>query len=69
MQLETYLQDNDITLSRFAETIGVANAKVVQRYVKGERTPIRDIMARIVAATGGAVTPNDFFDAAGGEAE
>jgi transcriptional regulator with XRE-family HTH domain len=60
MQLRQYLADHDITMPVFAERIGVTT-QAVYRYVNGERTPRRDVMERIRAATRGAVQPNDFF--------
>ena len=66
MNLESYLRERELTLSDFARTL-LVTPEAVRRYVSGERLPTREIMARIVAATGGAVTPNDFFESAGGE--
>lgn len=34
----------------------------VRRYCRGERIPARDKMENIWRATGGAVTPNDFYE-------
>lgn len=61
MTLSEYLRQHDLTAASFAERIGVATMTVC-RYAKGQRIPRRAIMARIVAATGGAVGPQDFFD-------
>ena len=61
MQIATYLRDRKLTLAAFASQIGV-HPRAVHRYVHGRRTPEREIMRRIVDATNGAVTPNDFFD-------
>lgn len=67
MQLRDYLLSANETYAGFARRIGVSNAKVVARYAKGERIPDRLVMPRIVAATAGAVQPNDFFDAPAAE--
>lgn len=63
MELKTYLLQQGMTLSAFAEEIGVRTPSV-SRYATGARIPRPAIMARIVAATGGAVTAQDFFDQA-----
>lgn len=45
----------------FAEQIGVTPISL-SRYFSGVRKPSAEIMERIHRATGGAVTPNDFFN-------
>lgn len=60
MILSRYLERKKLSPSAFAETIGVKR-QTVHRYLNGERTPWPDVMARITAATGGAVTANDFM--------
>lgn len=60
MQLRQYLADRNIPIAVFADQIGVS-FQAVHRYLTGERLPRRDVMERIKAATGGLVTPNDFF--------
>lgn len=61
MDLRDYLQDQGLSLGEFARRIKVRNARTVQRYVKGLRTPTGPVMARIVEETGGKVMPNDFL--------
>jgi transcriptional regulator with XRE-family HTH domain len=63
MELRQYLCLRDITVTDFAGAIGVS-VQSVHRYLNGERIPKREVMARIAAATGGKVTPNDFFASA-----
>lgn len=60
MQLTSYLETNNLTDAQFAETIGVDRSSV-SRMRRGLHIPNRDVMQRIVDATCGAVTPNDFF--------
>ena len=48
--------------AEFARRIGVTNESV-RRYAHGQRFPRPEIMRRIMAATDGAVGPNDFLDA------
>lgn len=60
MKLHLYLSENKITEAAFAEAIGVTRISVA-RYKAG-RVPEAEVMDRIIEATSGAVTPNDFFD-------
>ena len=62
MQLKDFLKDAKIGYTEFAKRIDVANARTVQRYADGKRTPSREIMQRIIDETDGKVTPNDFHD-------
>lgn len=62
MKLSQYLDINEITLSAFADAVGVANPSVVQKWAKQTRVPKPALMRRIFLVTGGAVQPNDFFD-------
>lgn len=61
MKLSDYLTAHAVTYSGFAAAIGVANAKVVERYAKQQRIPRPEIMRKIVGATGGAVRADDFY--------
>jgi len=49
-----------LTNGEFGRRINVA-AETVRRYRAGERWPDREQMQSIVAATDGAVRPNDFL--------
>ncbi|MGH6926947.1 MAG: molecular chaperone TorD family protein, partial [Dongiaceae bacterium] len=74
MRLQEYLDNKNITASQFANQIGRA-VSTVTRIANGQATPEPETMAKIVAATGGAVQPNDLFfsamhfDGEGGPAE
>jgi transcriptional regulator with XRE-family HTH domain len=61
MTLRDYLDREGLTLAAFAKRIGTDHARTVERYAKGLTIPDRQMMPRIVDATGGQVTPNDFF--------
>lgn len=61
MKLGNWLRENDQTMAAFAARVGVSNASVIAKYVNGHRIPKPEIMRRIEIATGGQVTPNDFF--------
>ena len=61
MKLSDYLEQHEISISAFAETIGTTHASV-SRYASGDRCPNREAMRRIIEATGGKVQPNDFYD-------
>ncbi len=60
MKLDAYLATHNITHDAFAAAIGTSRAAVT-RYVTGDRVPSRSVMPRIVQATSGAVTANDFM--------
>ena len=62
MTLAEYMRKHDLTLAKFAGQIDVS-VEAVRRYRLGKRTPRREHMARIKAATGGAVTADDFLAA------
>lgn len=61
MKLASWLASKEMTPAEFGRIIGLPQP-TVHRYANGQRIPERDTMAKIVAATGGEVTPNDFYD-------
>ncbi len=61
MKLGRYLRSKGIEPDDFAFELDVA-CETVRRYVAGTRVPVPTVMRRIVTLTGGAVTPNDFYD-------
>ena len=61
MKLATYLSEHNMSGASLAARVGVSR-QAMARYVAGDRIPVREIMTRIVAVTGGAVTPADFYD-------
>jgi len=63
MTLAQWLRRTAVSQADFARMIGVTQATVC-RYVAGTRIPRRAIMARIEHATGGQVTPADFYGGA-----
>lgn len=60
MNLRRYLTVSGISEAAFGAQIGVSQA-AVNRYVRRARIPTPQIMARIVEATDGQVTANDFY--------
>lgn len=60
MILVEYLTKNKIDRGEFAAGIGVTRA-ALNFWISGVRTPRQEQMQAIVAATHGAVTPNDFL--------
>lgn len=62
MKLAAYLEANGLTHGAFARLIGACNARTIQRYTVHNRVPSGPMIARIVAATDGAVQPTDFID-------
>jgi hypothetical protein len=62
MKLSAFLESRKINPAAFAAGTGLAR-QAVHRYIAGERIPDKSAMAKIVAATEGEVTPNDFYGA------
>lgn len=60
MTLHDYIRQHGLTPLDFAERVG-ASEHGVAKWVRGERIPGRAMMQRIIKATGGEVTPNDFY--------
>lgn len=58
--LASYLEGAAETPEQFAERAGIGNA-TVRRLLHGTTTPNQKTGKAILAATGGRVTPNDFF--------
>jgi DNA-binding transcriptional regulator YiaG len=62
MQLKTYLSDKEMSVADFAKSIGHSEA-AVKKWLRGERIPRREALAKIREITGGSVLPADFFGA------
>lgn len=60
MTLDSYLRSKEMTPGDFAALIG-ASASGVTKWLRGERRPRPGMYPKIIAATDGAVRPNDFF--------
>ena len=60
MLLQKYLTENKITAAEFAKTVGLTR-QAVNNYINGRRFPKHDILKKILLATGGAVSANDFL--------
>ena len=60
MKLNEFLALNAVKQKDFAARID-ERATAINKYCLGQRIPRPDVMRKIFAATGGAVTPNDFF--------
>lgn len=60
MQLQQYLETTQTSRAQFASEIGVS-VETVRRYLSGERFPDWSVIPRIIAATNGNVTANDFI--------
>ena len=61
MRLSAYLDHNKLTLTAFGRLIGTG-PMTVHRYAKAGRVPRPYLMRRIIAATGGKVRADDFFE-------
>lgn len=60
MKLADFLRTKEIKAADFARQIGVSRQNV-SRWALGNVIPRPDEMRRIIEATDGEVTPNDFF--------
>jgi hypothetical protein len=60
MDLRSYLSASRTPIAVFAAKVGVT-PQAIYRYIAGDRTPKRDVMRRIQAASCGEVSPHDFF--------
>lgn len=60
MKLADYISEKQTTASRLAGEVGVP-VSTITRLLRGERRPGIELVARITAATGGAVSAEDFF--------
>ncbi|HDZ73750.1 MAG TPA: XRE family transcriptional regulator [Aurantimonas coralicida] len=61
MKLKDYLAGRKVSIAEFAKRIGVSH-EAVRRYINRERRPDWDVLERIVKATKGAVSADDFLD-------
>ena len=61
MRLIDYLTRNEMTRTAFAQKAGLT-VPTVSRTASGRTYPSLTTLRAIVAATEGAVQPNDFFD-------
>lgn len=61
MDLNTYLEINKITMSKFAEETGI-KADTLNKYRYGLRIPNVENMKIIADKTRKSVTANDFYD-------
>ena len=61
MKLEAYLTKHQISIEDFAKDAGIS-AQAIYKYLRGERTPRKEFLTRMAAATHGEVTANDFLD-------
>lgn len=60
MTLKDYLAQEGNTATKLADATNVS-VSTITRAADGSTLPSRDLMSKIHEATGGMVTPNDFF--------
>lgn len=65
MTLHQFMKANGLTVEQMASKIGGVSPSGVRKWLYRERTPRPDQMRRIIAATNGDVTANDFVDQSG----
>lgn len=61
--LTSYREANGLTLDAFAAKIGAAKS-MVWKWENGKAVPRHAYMQKIITETGGAVTPNDWYQRA-----
>lgn len=61
MKLHDYLSENSIKVEAFAARVRLS-ADSIYKYLRGERTPNGHTISKIITATNGEVTANDFYD-------
>lgn len=61
MTLDHWLTSQNLSAEKFGETLG-CSGQAVRYWRSGARSPDADVVARIVAATGGAVTVDDMHE-------
>lgn len=61
MKLSDYLEINGFRPSQFAKLAGVPPTTII-RLLNGQREPGLPLLTKIMKATNGAVTPNDFLN-------
>lgn len=61
MKIAEYIKQNKISQVAFADLIGVS-PQAINTFCNNQRIPRPDFMRKIYKATGGLVTPNDFYD-------
>ena len=60
MTLNEYLRTKPLAIEDFALQVGASEA-AVKKWLRRDRLPRPAMLAKIEAATGGQVQPNDFF--------
>jgi len=62
MTLDQYLTAENVTAAAFGELVAMSEASV-SRIRRGEQNITRDVMLRIIAASGGKITPDGILRA------
>lgn len=62
MGIDEYLSQAGITAAKFADAIGIS-AVSLGRIARGEQNTTRDVIRRIIAESGGAITAGDVVHA------
>lgn len=60
MTLNEFIKSKDMTQESFGKLVGVPQA-TINRYVRGERFPLPDMIRKIEAATEGQVAVADWY--------
>jgi predicted transcriptional regulator len=68
MTLQEYLTEKNLKPSTFANSADIAPSIII-RILSGERKPSLATMQRIMVATDGKVTPNDYIEGRANETD
>jgi len=63
MRLADYLADAELSYTEFARRCGTKHARTIERLAKDQCDPGPKMLKRIISASDGKVTANDFFPA------
>ncbi len=62
-KLMEYLRREGLSFAEFGRRSGTKHARTIERIAKGQRDPSHRLMRRMIDASNGGLTANDFFPA------
>jgi hypothetical protein len=61
MDLRSYLTREGLSFAEFGRRCATPHARTIERIAKGQKKPGSKMLPKIIAASNGEVTANDFF--------
>ena len=61
MDLASYLAREKLSFAEFGRRCDTPHARTIERIAKGQKKPGSRMLPRIIQASGGEVTANDFY--------